>query len=247
MPTTLYRFVLPLLLLAPAAPASGEQVVRVKDGDSIVIDSAGRRVDVRLADIDAPEFRQPRGEEARAALQRLVAGKEVKLQLVGGDAYRRIVAHVFVEDVHVNAEMVRRGLAWVRRAYDPPAHLLRREDEARAARRGLWADAEPTSPWDWRKGSRSAQSQRRETAARESHLVPARPRSPSAQSQGPETAQVSSVRNAIPSVRCGTKHYCREMTSCAEALAFLRQCGVTTMDGDDDGVPCERGPCERSY
>ena len=239
MPTTLCRFVLPLLLLAPAAPASGEQVVRVKDGDSIVIDSAGRRVDVRLADIDAPEFRQPRGEEARAALQRLVAGKEVKLQLVGGDAYRRIVAHVFVEDVHVNAEMVRRGLAWVRRAYDPPAHLVRREDEARAARRGLWADAEPTSPWDWRKGSRSAQSQRRETAARESHLEPARPRA--------LTHSGTSVRSAIPSVRCGTKHYCREMTSCAEALAFLRQCGVTTMDGDDDGVPCERGPCERSY
>ena len=40
MPSTLYRFVLPLLLLAPVAPASGEQVVRVKDGDSIVIDSA---------------------------------------------------------------------------------------------------------------------------------------------------------------------------------------------------------------
>jgi len=38
---------------------------------------------------------------------------------------------------------------------------------------------------------------------------------------------------------CGTKRYCREMSSCAEALFYLEECGVTRLDGDMDGTPCE--------
>jgi len=39
---------------------------------------------------------------------------------------------------------------------------------------------------------------------------------------------------------CGTKRYCREMTSCAEARFYLRKCGLTRLDGDGDGVPCAK-------
>ena len=42
---------------------TAETVVRVKDGDSLVVDSNGREVEVRLADIDTPEYNQPRGGE----------------------------------------------------------------------------------------------------------------------------------------------------------------------------------------
>lgn len=42
---------------------------------------------------------------------------------------------------------------------------------------------------------------------------------------------------------CGGKKFCREMASCTEALFYLRECGVTTMDGDRDGVPCESSLC----
>ena len=38
---------------------------------------------------------------------------------------------------------------------------------------------------------------------------------------------------------CGSKRYCREMTSCDEAMFYLRECGLTWLDGDSDGVPCE--------
>ncbi len=202
-------FFMALLL---AMPAGGEQVLRVKDGDSLVVDSGGHRVDVRLAAIDAPESNQPSGDEARSALSSLVSGKEVELRLVGGDAYRRVVAHVLVDGVDVNAEMVRRGLAWVPRDYDPPPHLLRQEDEARAAGVGLWAEAEPTPPWVWRKKRRKA-----------SRTAPS----------GVELA-------SIPTVECGAKRACGQMDSCAEAVAFLRQCEVRALDGDRDGVPCDR-------
>ena len=228
-----------------AFAAGAEQVVRVKDGDSIVIASGDGQVDVRLADIDAPEYRQRRGEEARAALQGLVAGKDVKLQLIGGDVYRRIVAHVFIDGVHVNAEMVRLGLAWVRRAYDPPAHLVRGEDEARTARRGLWADANPTAPWDWRKNKRSARSTEQAGArvvrgGRHQSERSVRPTRQTRTAQATPKSCASAAKRAIaPRVSCGTKRWCREMSSCIEAIAFLNQCGVDTIDGDNDGIPCE--------
>ena len=220
-----FRVVLAALLFSVAAQA--EQVLRVKDGDSLVVDSGGRQVDVRLADIDAPEHRQPHGDAARMALRSLVEGREVQLQLVGGDAYRRVVAHVIVDGVDVNAELVRLGLAWVRRGYDPAPQLIRHEDEARDAQRGLWADAEATPPWVWRRARRANNVAQR----------------PAARTTPTASARIRIAQATVPRVRCGTKRVCREMTSCGEALAFFRQCGVTSMDGDSDGVPCEHALC----
>lgn len=187
--------------------AAAETVIRVKDGDSLVVDSNGREAEIRLADIDTPEWNQPRGKEARDALLALVGGKDVRLELIGGDVYRRIVAHVYVGDVDVNAELVRRGLAWVRRAYDPAPSLVALEEGARQAQRGLWADDDPVPPWIWRKTKRS---------------------------------NTGRQLGAIPEVECGTKQSCAQMTRCEEAIAFLRQCKLTGIDGDGDGVPCEK-------
>ena len=50
-----------------------------------------------------------------------------------------------------------------------------------------------------------------------------------------------STEERIPEIGgCGTKRYCREMDSCAEARFHFRACGRSSLDGDDDGVPCER-------
>jgi hypothetical protein len=38
---------------------------------------------------------------------------------------------------------------------------------------------------------------------------------------------------------CGYKTTCRQMDSCAEAQHYLNQCGVSRLDRDGDGVPCE--------
>lgn len=196
-----------LQFLSGAAPA--EPVVRVKDGDSIVVQSADNHVDVRIADIDAPELDQPFGEQAKAALETLVGNRDVRLELVGGDAYRRIVANVFVDDRDVAAELVTDGLAWVRRAYAPAARLVELEDAARAARRGLWSGDSPNPPWIWRKtGGRTATD-----------------------------ADKSSFEAFSP--ECGSKNFCHEMRSCEEAIAYLRECHLETIDGDGDGIPCE--------
>ena len=42
---------------------------------------------------------------------------------------------------------------------------------------------------------------------------------------------------------CDGRVYCSQMTSCAEAKFFLAHCPGTKMDGDGDGIPCERQFC----
>ena len=43
--------------------------------------------------------------------------------------------------------------------------------------------------------------------------------------------------------RCDGRIYCSQMTSCAEATYFLRNCAGVKMDGDNDGIPCEQQWC----
>ena len=51
--------------------------------------------------------------------------------------------------------------------------------------------------------------------------------------------RASTVSAVARDFQCGMKRYCREMTSCAEAKFHLRNCGRASLDGDQDGVPCE--------
>ena len=72
------------------------------------------------------------------------------------DRYGRTVGRVFAGALDVNAEMVRRGAAWVYRRHSDDPVLLRLEQAARAERTGLWGlpEAERTPPWEWRAAER---------------------------------------------------------------------------------------------
>ena len=69
------------------------------------------------------------------------------------DRYKRTVAEIILPDGrNLNQELVRAGLAWWYQQYARRELILRDlEQEARAARRGLWKDPQPVPPWDWRK------------------------------------------------------------------------------------------------
>lgn len=43
--------------------------------------------------------------------------------------------------------------------------------------------------------------------------------------------------------RCDGRRYCSQMKSCDEAKYFLRNCPGTEMDGDKNGIPCEKQWC----
>lgn len=70
--------------------------------------------------------------------------------------YGRLVAHLWIGDVYVNAEMVKRGLAWFDSVSAPDNLLVVYEDEAKEAKLGLWALPleERVPPWVWRQEQR---------------------------------------------------------------------------------------------
>jgi endonuclease YncB( thermonuclease family) len=144
-----------LLLAGPAAATRFEALVlRVKDGDSIVVErvEAKRVSEIRLAGIDAPELGQPWGPSARAGLRRLVDGRVVTLEVVDRDRYGRLVAKLWVGDAYVNAAMTRSGNAWAFMRYMPDAAIRAGHDAARRERRGLWSlpPEQRVPPATWR-------------------------------------------------------------------------------------------------
>jgi len=46
-----------------------------------------------------------------------------------------------------------------------------------------------------------------------------------------------------PKFECDGRQHCSQMSSCSEARYFIQHCPNTKMDGDHDGVPCERQWC----
>lgn len=160
------RFLVAVLALAGSAVVAGQapqglrgRVVAIADGDTItVLDSEQRQHRVRLNGIDAPETGQPFSNVAKSHLSGLVFNRDVVVIGRKIDRYGRLVGTVMVGDVNANLEQLRAGLAWFYRAYeaDVPADLRATyalaERDARAAKRGLWADGQPTAPWEHRNG-----------------------------------------------------------------------------------------------
>lgn len=137
----------------PAPVTLCGRVQRVLDGDSLLLEHGGRRVELRLQGIDAPEHGQPYGEQAKRALQRLLGERVACAVLRDIDAYGRGVVRLHAGGTDVNAELVRRGAAWVYRRYVDDPTLERLEAEAQAAARGLWSlpARDRLPPWDWRR------------------------------------------------------------------------------------------------
>lgn len=62
-------------------------------------------------------------------------------------------------------------------------------------------------------------------------------------STAPMTAFEPELQTVSTTYRCDERTHCSQMTSCAEAKYFLRNCPGVRMDGNHDGVPCEEQWC----
>jgi endonuclease YncB( thermonuclease family) len=134
------------------------RVVAVADGDTVTVLKGLAQIKVRLWGIDCPEKRQAFGDRAKRFTGDLAFGKVVTVAAYNGDRYGRTVAEITLPDGrNLNRELVRAGLAWWYQRYAPRARdYSDLEAEARAARRGLWADPAPVAPWDFRRARRSS-------------------------------------------------------------------------------------------
>ena len=110
-------------LAAIACPALGQTVTgsaTARDGDDLIVTTADGAQRVRLCGIDAAD-RHKAARVAKAELQALVAGREVRCVVVGGGtpcdgrskarSGKRLVAQCFAAGLDVAAEMVRGGWA----------------------------------------------------------------------------------------------------------------------------------------
>lgn len=133
-------------------------VKRVIDGDSILVSDpidSSKELEVQLEGIDAPELKQDFGKEASIGLSKVIDKKNVRITWKSKDNYGRLLGQVYLEKLHVNSEMLKQGLAWHFKRYNKSEELAKMEDEARAAKRGLWAKELPVAPWDYRRENRA--------------------------------------------------------------------------------------------
>jgi endonuclease YncB( thermonuclease family) len=164
LPSALARSLLAaILFLALRATHGAEwvvegQVVGISDGDTItVLDNSYTKHKIRFAGIDAPEKGQAFGERSKHSLSALVFQKRVEARCHKKDHYGREVCAVFVSLRDVGLEQIRLGMAWHYKEYQheqPTQERLvyaQEEESARASRVGLWKDAKPVAPWEWRK------------------------------------------------------------------------------------------------
>ena len=134
------------------------RVVGISDGDTVTVLAEGnQRIKIRLQGIDAPERSQAFGMRSRQNLANLIFGKNVQIKSHGLDKYKRTLGTILIDDQDINEQMVKDGFAWFYRRYakdltgDQASRYEEAETSAKASGLGLWADADPTPPWDYRK------------------------------------------------------------------------------------------------
>jgi len=145
-----------LFWVSSIASADLTGIALIVDGDTITI--SGNKI--RLHGIDTPEKDQvcrdagviwKCGYEATEALREWTYTKEVRCVGEDKDKYGRLIAECFVDGYNLNARLVSEGWALAYRRYSKK--YIPQEDEAKAAKKGMWA-GEFVAPWDWRRGER---------------------------------------------------------------------------------------------
>lgn len=232
-------FVIPILVLSlfgSTVIAANQpplfKVLRIVDGDTIVVDVRGNKETVRLLGIDTPETVDPRkpvqcfGKAASAKMKSFVQGKSVILvddRTQGNrDVYRRLLRYVYLPDsvwTFVNGEMVKQGYAFSYRQY--PTRMLEKfnllEKYAREHNLGLWS-ACPIS-------------------VTPAVYIPQAVQANTAPIQSTPVVQQNSGGFA-----CDCSKTCTQISSCAEAQCQLNSCSCSVRDGDHDGIACDGGP-----
>lgn len=126
-------------------------VVAVIDGDTLVVqDKAQKRHAVRLADIDAPEPKQPFFVQSARSLARVCHRKSAQVEWSERDSRKRVIGYVTCDGKDANAEQLRRGMAWASpKATKPTSGMYELETYARLRRIGLWTDEKAVAPWEF--------------------------------------------------------------------------------------------------
>ena len=149
------KFFLLLIFLLLTAVINAQtytgKIVGVRDGDTVVMLINNKEQTIRLAHIDCPERNQPFGYKAKLFVSERVYRKDVKIVIADRpDRNGRWIAEVFYNNQNLNKELVRNGLAWHFKRFSKNPNYAKLEIQARKKKIGLWQEAAPVAPWNWR-------------------------------------------------------------------------------------------------
>ncbi|MBB4843193.1 endonuclease YncB(thermonuclease family) [Paucibacter oligotrophus] len=157
--TTVHAAIAALIVAftAHAETVTGK-VIGVADGDTVTVLTEGpRQVKVRIAGIDAPEKGQAFGQAAKKVMSDCAFGQVASVDWKKLDRYGRAIGKLTVDSIDCGLRQIELGLAWHYKAYEreqTPADrsaYAEAENAARLASTGLWIDARPTPPWEFRR------------------------------------------------------------------------------------------------
>jgi endonuclease YncB( thermonuclease family) len=127
-------------------------VVKVYDGDTIKCKTSDNKVhNIRLANIDAPELRQFYGKTSRDNLRALILTKDVNVDVLTTDYYKREVGLVTYSGIDVNKFMVTTGNAYVYKKFLFDNSYLELDDIAKRNKIGIHYFSDQQLPSDYRK------------------------------------------------------------------------------------------------
>lgn len=149
-------FILCLTLTALPVQAMDALVIKVKDGDTLVVETARQReITVRIYGIDAPEMKQSYGKESKNTLEGLCLNASAKIEIMGADRYGRVIGLVCCNGVDAAAYLLSGGFAWVYEDYLDDEKMfeayLESQRFAQEYEQGLWQDENSIPPWKWRR------------------------------------------------------------------------------------------------
>jgi endonuclease YncB( thermonuclease family) len=154
MRQALISFTLLFTLFGDAQAQQSCLVVGVIDGDTIDArcgqTNAHEQIRIRLTEIDAPEKNQPFGARAKQSLSDLCYQVQATITSTSKDRYGRTLGRVECGGKDAALHQTQTGMAWWYAQYGKDRAVQAAEQQARAARVGLWADAAPTPPWEFR-------------------------------------------------------------------------------------------------
>lgn len=201
-------------------------ISKVLDGDSVILRAADQQThEIRLAAIDAPEYDQAYAELAKQYLTKLIHNQTVCVRWQYIDDYQRKIGTVFLGDKDINLNLISEGLAWHYKRFQTTQSPENRqrysqyEHDARVANIGIWSQAYPIAPWNWR-------MQERSNPTHSPHL------------------SANAIADMTPTdhigrLSCDDKQYCKQMLSCAQACFYFQSCKHHHLDSDQDNIPCE--------
>ncbi len=151
------RFLIIFSIIFSVLQLSAEQeikIIRVIDGDTLLAESRGTEIKIRLSEIDAPEMNQPYGTNSKKCLSELIReSSSLKFKSDGQDNYGRSLGWLVTDGKNLNYEMIKQGCAWVYDRYVINKTIYSFQNGARLKNIGLWNQNNPVAPWIWRRNN----------------------------------------------------------------------------------------------